>query len=317
MNILDTTDLQKKINEEQEKWVNDDPKEIKEAVEEEEEVKEVEDEPKEEVEATEEAEDLDEDEDRPTSPQGWKRLREKKKAAEKLADERAKESMELRERLARLEGREEARVVPKIDEGEQEPDPDLDPDEHIRWQLKKTQKEIADLRKQSEQTEALTRLEGTRRGLQMVEKEYVKTHKIADYENAIEHIKTVERNLIKLKHPNAQDAQIDAHLESERLKLAEESYKSGQNPAEYFYKMAQTLGYKKPTPKISDKPNIEALNRNMEKNKSLIGSSSADRTGGISSDKLVKMSIADLLNADNDKALRAEIRRQEEKWANS
>lgn len=319
MNIFDTADIQKQIAEEQNKWLEEPEK--KEEVVEEEEVKELEEEVEEE-EKPDEGE-KEEEEERPTTGEGWKKLREKKKAAQaeaeaqrKIAEEKDKQLMEMRERLARLEGREEARVKPEVKEVDNDPEPDkeLFADEHRDWRVRQLEKRTEQAEQKAAQAEALAKIEGTRRGLNMLEKEYIKNNKIDDYENAMEHIKTVERNLIKLRYPSASDTAIDSHLEAQRIKLAEESFSAGVNPGEHFYKMAQALGYKKAKEKVNDKPNIEALNRNMEKNASLIGASSADKTGGIPAEKLVKMSIADLLNAENSKKLADEIRRQEAKW---
>lgn len=326
MNIFDSSDITKQIKEEELKWVEGDkPKEeVKEEAAPE--LAEVEEDTKEPAETLEqEQEQEDEEEERPTDGAGWKRLREKKKAAaaeaerqRELAEKRDKENQELRERLARLEGREEARVAPKVDvDTDPEPDQDIDPDAHIRWQLRQTQKDLAEVKKKAEEAAANSVAEATRRGLTMVENEFVKSNNLDDYQAAIDHIKAVETNLIKLRYPNATDAQINSHLEAERLKIAQEVYGKGQNPADHFYKMAQAIGYKKAPKdgkKIDDRPNIKALNKNMEKNSSLIGSSSAEKNGGVSSEKLVQMSIADLLN--NEKALKDAIRKEELKWMN-
>ncbi len=317
-NIFDETELDKKLAEEEAKFgLPEDKEEVKEEVAPEE--KEIIEEAPEEKEILEES---DEEDERPTDPQGWKRLREKKKAAKaeaeeqkKLAEKALKESQELRERLARLEGREEARIKPEVKEADADPEPDadLDPDLHVRWQLRQTNKRIEAAEKRAAIAEELAKVEGTRRGLQMVEKDYVKTNKLDDYEDAIDHIKTVNRNLIKLEYPQATDAQIDSHLEAERIKKASESYQKGVNPAEYFYKMAQTLGYQKPRKdgKVDTKPNIDALNRNMGKNANLMGASNVDNTNGVPVDKVVKMSIEQLLTKEGEAAMEAALRREE------
>lgn len=317
MNIFDETELDKKLAEEEAKFGL--PEEIKE-----EEVPEAL-EPEEPEEAVGELEEKEEEEDeRPTDPQGWKKLREKKKAAKaeaeeqrKLAEEKDKQLMELRERIARMEGREEARVKPEVKEviTDPEPDADLDPDLHLKWQIRRTNERIEAAEKRAAKAEQLAEIEGTRRGLQMVEKDYVKTNKLDDYDDAIEHIKNVNRNLIKLEYPQATDAQIDSHLEAERIKKASESYGKGVNPAEYFYKMAQTLGYAKATKqtKVDTKPNIDALNRNMGKNANLMGASSSETTGGVPTEKVVAMSIEQLLTKEGQAAMDAAVRREEQR----
>ena len=266
----------------------------------------------------------EDEEERPTDPQGWKRLREKKKAAKaeaeeqkKLAETALKESQELRERLARLEGREEARAKPEIKEVDTDPEPDadLDPDLHIRWQLKQTNKRVEAAEKRAEYAEAIARNEGERRGLSSLEKEYVKTNKVNDYDEAIEHIKNANRELIKLEYPEATDAQINSHLEAERVKKAKECVARGVNPGEFFYKMAKALNYQAPKKdtKVDTKPNIDALNRNMGKNANLMGASNSEATGGVPTEKVVSMSIEQLLTKEGQAAMDAAVRREEQR----
>lgn len=325
-NIFDETELNKKLAEAEASFgevKEEKPEEIKEEAEEAPEEKEEAPEAEEEI-----KDDLEEEEERPKDKEGnkWKKLKDERKAAKKeaeelrkTADDKEQKLIELRERLARLEGREEARAKPEIKEVDTDPEPDvdLDPDLHIKWQLRQTNKRVEAAEKRAAQAEQAVQIEGTRRGLQMVEKDYVKTNKLDDYEDAIEHIKTVNRNLIKLEHPTATDAQIESHLESQRILKASESYAKGTNPAEFFYKMAQTLGYqkaKKNNGKVMDKPNIEALNRNMGKNANLMGASNTEVTGGVPTNKVVEMSIDQLLKKEGSAALEAAIRREEAKW---
>jgi hypothetical protein len=319
MNIFDESELNKKLAEAEAAFGLEEKKEEPEI--EEEIIEEPQEELQEEEEPIEEPE--IEEEKRPKDGNAWKKLREEKKAAKQEAEsaklaaaEKEKQLFELKERLARLEGREEARAKPVVEEVDKDPEPDadLDPDLHIRWQLRQTNKKIEAAEKRAERAEQLAQIEGTRRGLDMLEKEYVKSNKINDYEDAVQHIKNVNRNLIKLEYPQATDQQIDAHLEAEKIKKAKDSYEKGINPAEYFYKMAQTLGYQKSKGDSKpNKPNIDALKRNMGKNANLLGASNADTTGGVPTDRVVKMSIEQLLKQEGSAALEAAIRREEAK----
>jgi len=325
MNIFDTTELEKKLSEAE---ANFGKEEIKEEVKEE--IKEVAAEEDLEASKTEEVAEeeipLEEEEEEELpkdskDARAWKKIREKSKAAKaeaetqkKLAEEKDKQLSELRERLARLEGREEARVKPKIEEdSDPEPDVDLDPDQHIRWTLRQTNKRIEAAERRAQMAEEMAKVEGVRRGLDMVEKEYIKSNKLDDYDAAITHIKNVNKKLIKLEYPEATDAQIDAHLENERLKHASMTYSKGKNPAQYFYEMAQTLGYEKSKKSNSTKPNIDSINNNMRKNANLIGSSNNDNTGSLSAETVAKMSIDQLLKKEGSNALDEAIRRAEAK----
>jgi hypothetical protein len=316
MNIFDETELNKRLQEEESKFGLEEKSEELENLQEEE--------PEEapaEVAQEPEKEEEEESIERPTDGKGWKEHREKQKIlkaeakeAKERAEQSARETAELRERLARLEGREEARVKPELKEVDTDPEPDadLDPDLHIKWQLRQQNKRIEAAERRAQMAEELVKVEGTRRGLQMVEKEYLKINKIDDYDDAIEHVKNVERNLIRLEHPQATDEQINNHLESERIRKSAECYSRGINPAEYMYKMAQTLGYAKTQKQESkNKPNIGAINRNMGKNANLIGTSSADDTNGMPTDKVVQMSIEQLLSREGQAAMDAAVKREE------
>ena len=326
--LLDTTDLKKEIAESEAAWKeenNNDPNQSNDLNQEEATPDDnIEDEHVENnEELTENNEELEnhEDEERPKTSKGWKAHRENvknlkqeaRKQAE-LAEKQTREVIELRERLARLEGREEAREKPVIENVNQDPEPDrdIDPEEHLRWELRKTKKEVEEIKRAAEEARQYAQLESARRGLEKVEKEYVRTQKIKDYDDAIEYVKNVEGRLIKLQHPHATEEQINTHLEAEKLRLAREQYAKGENPAKFFYDMAKALGYNgtaSNNAKDNTLPNINAIKRNMEKNTNLIGSSSVEKTGGVPPEKLLKMSIAELLK--DDSALRREIKRQE------
>lgn len=260
-----------------------------------------------------------EEESPPKDSNGWKRLREKKKEAQRALDEerkmreqREQELSQLKERLARLEGRDEARVAPKVETNtDPEPDADLDPDEHLRWQVRQLRNENSEIKKKAEEAAAISKVEAEKRGLDYLEKDYVKKNKIDDYSDRLDHLQKVEANLIRVHYPNATDEQIHSHLQAERLRLAREAYARGQNPAEVFYKMSEAMNYQKQARKLSDAPNIEAINKNMKKSANLIGSSNADSVKGITSEKLVSMSMAELLSGRNEKHLDAAIKRAE------
>lgn len=128
--------------------------------------------PEEVEESPEVIEEIEEDE-RPTDPQGWKKLREKKKAAQaeaeankKLAEEKDRQLSELREGLARLEGREEARAKPEVKEVDADPEPDayLDPDLHIKWEIRQINKRAEAAERRAQMAEEMAKVEGTRRG---------------------------------------------------------------------------------------------------------------------------------------------------------
>lgn len=261
------------------------------------------------------AEVVEEDELPEEPPHGnlaWQNMRRANKAAkDKLkAETEAREQLEkqlneLKERQARLEGREEARAKPIVQEVQEEPEPDrmLYPDAWKDWKIAQQDKRQTELDAKLEQISAMSAIEGTRRGMNNIEKAYKANSGVSDYDDRMNYIMESEKARIKLLHPNATDGQIDSHLEAEKFRMANQAIADGRNPAELFYKMADTYGYKTKEAKPSNespKPDIQALNRNMEKNVNLIGSSGAEKSGGVSPNQLFNSTINELVGKQKD-----------------
>lgn len=260
----------------------------------------------------------------PKDHKAWASVRKKAKAAKEAAEEerqlrqkREEELGQLRERLARLEGRDEERQKPKLQEPEDpEPSAEDEPFEYLQWKLRQAEKKIKEVEEKATKAEDASMAEGARRGIKVLEDQYIKENNITDYDSRISYLKNVEAKLIRLHYPNATQQQIDNHLDKERIRISADCYSNGQNPAEYFSKLAEIHGYKKEfaPKKPTAGPNIGAINKNMQKNSSLLGTSSADDTGGVSSQKLVTMAMDELLK--NEDALDKEIKRRDLQWLN-
>jgi len=66
-----------------------------------------------------------------------------------------------------------------------------------------------------------------------------------DYQDAINHVRAVRANQLKMMFPDATDAQIQQQIGREELGGAHQVLQRGGNPAEFAYNYAKTLGYAK------------------------------------------------------------------------
>ena len=253
----------------------------------------------------------EEDELPEEAPQGnlaWKNMRQaQKKTRDKLKEEREarektqEELQQLKERLARMEGREEVRVKP-VEEKIENPEPDrmLDPDAWRDWRIAKQDEEIAAVKIQSANAAKISEIEGTRRGMARLENDYKKSTGLIDYDDRINFILNAEKAKQKILNPGATDSQIDNYLEAEKFRLANDALANKQNPAELFYKMADVYGYQAKKTESKSKPDIEAINKNMEKTVNLIGSSSVDKTGGLTPQQAFQGTLQELVGKQPD-----------------
>lgn len=224
--------------------------------------------------------------------------KEKRELREKLEAE-AKARQELAERLAKLEGRSEAspKLESKVDLADQEPDRDLYPEDWNVWNSNQLRKELEELKSFKKQQEAMTQFEAERRGVAALEGQF--KQKAADYDDAVAYLVEKEKRVKKVINPNATDAQIDSLIEQEKVALFKQIYATGKNPAEVVYELAKADGWtgKKalPTPAAKPSSNLDRVAENQRKAASLIGGSSADKTGKITSEQLLSMSVDELV----------------------
>src|ERR1051325_5980389 len=66
-----------------------------------------------------------------------------------------------------------------------------------------------------------------------------------DYHEALQHVRTVRSQQLKMMYPDATDAQISQQIGREELGGAQQVLARGGNPADFAYNYAKTLGYMK------------------------------------------------------------------------
>jgi hypothetical protein len=213
---------------------------------------------------------------------------------EKIREER----QAMAERLAKLEGRSEAlEEKDKPDLSEQEPDRDLYPEDWNEWNNKQLRKELDDLKSFKKQQQETTQFEAEKRGVEILEKQF--KSKVSDYDDAVGFLVERERKIKKLMNPSLSDIQINSMIESEKVNLFKQILQSKQDPAEVVYNLAKTNGWNannKKTTKPDKKVNMDKIEKNQRKAANLIGGSSSENTGSITSDQLLSMSKDEIMN---------------------
>lgn len=298
--MLNLDDEKNKILEELSKIENEEDTETKdseevvdkaiEEVEEDQEVDEEEQEEEDQEEEEEEEVENDIDEEQLTGAKFRHKLKAEKEARKKLEDEH----QQLKEHVARMEGRQDALSTQEAPqekkESEEIPDPDEDPDAYMIYAQRKTEEKQAALEAELSQMKA-------EREWQTVESDYAKANE--HYQDAKDFLLDKHRNDIKTQYPYATDIQIEQALkQGEREEIAKAA-QNGVMPTEQIEFLAYKAGFRpsdkeeKQTPK--KKPNMEKIKKNAKKSASLIGGSSeggpSDR---LSADQMVTMSMEEI-----------------------
>lgn len=259
---------------------------------------------KEEIEGSEEISEDEEQEEELTGAKFRHKLKAEKEAREKME----REAAELRERLARLEGRAEVQQTQPAAQdapAEEIPDPEYEPEKYAIWKAKKLEEEMQTMRQEQARLSA-------ERQWDAMDSEIARTN--PDYAKAKEFLIESEFRKIKMQYPSATDAQIRQHLKDEEYKVVGNAVKSGLDPMQHIEFMAWQAGFRpeeaNPEPKEKEAPkqksNIKNIKKNSRKNASLIGgSAAAPNDGTATARQLLEMSIADIEKFGVDKYSKA------------
>lgn len=232
------------------------------------------------------AEQEEDDEEEPSSNRAWKNMREKNKEAQRRADEAERRAQELAERIARLEGRDEARGKPQIDataekDNDPEPDKQLDYERWLEWKDRKIEEKVQKLEKQIEQQQLANQFELAKKEVAAIGLQDAKQIGMADYEERLNYVLASRRRELKAAYPKAPDSAIDHQLEVERIGTIHNAKKEGINIAELVREQSEARGYRPSNKKdmLKDEPNIDAINKNMQKSSTFVGKT-GDRDKG-------------------------------------
>ena len=265
-------------------------------------VTDMENEAKEEIvedESTEEKqEDIEEDaEDEDNIDTDSKEYKELKPAEKKFAHMR-KEAKErdvlinsLNERLARMEGRQEATVAPQKEEVVEIPDRDLDPDAHLDYVLAEKDKRIKTLSDKIDSVLARSDMSEAEQLYKNLEDEY--SQEDTSYQDAKAYLHKVQVAELKSSHPTATNTAINKHLKDQEYILVSNLAKAGLDQNTIFNTIkgqAISKGFQETTPTIRDKTKLK---KNMRKSASLNDAPEASGDVGFSPTQMAGMKPMD------------------------
>lgn len=131
-----------------------------------------------------------------------------------------------------------------------EPDANLDPEAHLRWQLQQTQaqlKEVSDWKQKKDYEEHRVNLrDNAIKSYSNYEQEFIPT--VPDYKEATTYgLQTIKASLQTLNPSLQGEALMDA-VKHKVLELGAQAEARGEQPAEFFYKQSKAWGYKQAAP---------------------------------------------------------------------
>lgn len=242
----------------------------------------------------EEEDDEPEEEDGPEEELTGAKFRHKLKAEKEARESIERQAQELRERLARLEGKAEAENKQEPI-NEEVPDPEYEPEKYAIYQNGQLKKELDAMKAEQSRINA-------ERQWETMQAEHAQVN--PDYNDAKAFLIEAETKKLKTQYPYATEAQILQQVKEMEYITAGNAAKSGIIPTQHIEFLAYQAGYrpgeKKEVPK--KKSNIKNIKKNAKKNASLIGGSSAGESGEAkSAEQLAAMGIEEINKFGRDK----------------
>jgi DNA repair exonuclease SbcCD ATPase subunit len=225
------------------------------------------------------------------------RQRQEAKALKERLEQAERERQTMAERLAKLEGRAEATPKPAEQPAleDQEPDADLYPEDHARWEVRQLKKELDEVKKFKQTQEQVSTFQREVAGVQALEGQFKTT--APDYDDAVQFLVEKEKRMKRLLNPQATDAQLESQIQAEKVALFKQILAAGKNPAEMVYEIAKQDGWqpKGKQAAAAPKPSLNKLADNQRRAASIIGGTPAESSGKVTSDQLFSMSMQELM----------------------
>lgn len=138
-----------------------------------------------------------------------------------------------------------------------EPDKEIDPDAHLRWELRQANSRIEKFEKWQGEQEKRVQSEETDRQATQTLVDYEEDFKtraaaegIDDYEPVSRFVMQTITNSVRLLRPDLRGEALTKAVKSQLFRLAAEHERNGYNPMEAMYHTAKTQwGYQAPAPK--------------------------------------------------------------------
>lgn len=234
------------------------------------------------------------------------KYRKETKELKAAVEQERQEKAELRERLAKLEGRWEG-SAPKAEtkvEKDDEPDRILYPDDHNAWQTRQIRKENEEFRKSLSGIQQFQQASAEERAVDGLEAQYRATNPKEGYDDAVKFLWEKEKANIKLLRPSLSDAQIDLQIKADKVTLFKTLHGQGvANPAGTLVQMAKNYGWKAGSVGGSPKKEVDLdrLADTQRRTSNLIGGSPASKDRpGTSSDDILNMSLKKAMRVHRD-----------------
>lgn len=238
------------------------------------------------------------DDDKRKRNSAFGRMRAEQKDLRARLEAESKEKQELRERLARLEGRTEAGDKPAPAQADNEPDKDLYPEDHLMWKNRQLEKKLEEVEERTKRFEQDSNVQRAQQAVETIETVYKTSNPSSDYDGAVKFLVDKETAMKKLLNPEMTDAQIRGQIQIEKMQLFAQLHAKGQDPAKVVYETARIHGFS-PIAKADPKPktDLDKVRDNQRRATNLIGGSAASANGnkpsseqvlGMSMDKLAK-----------------------------
>lgn len=137
-----------------------------------------------------------------------------------------------------------------------EPDPNLDPEAHLRWELQQTKAQLQEVaawkQKKDYEEQRVTLRDEAVKSYTSYENEFKDT--VADYGEVTRFgIQAIASSIMTLNPALKGEALNDA-VKHKVLELGAQAEARGEQPAEFFYKQSKAWGYKPEPPKAEDTP---------------------------------------------------------------
>lgn len=195
----------------------------------------------------------------------YAKLRRDQKAAEKRAEEAERRAAAAEARFKEAPSQPQPGEATIKARADAEPDANLDPEAHLRWELSKTRqelKEVADWKVKNEKAERNKQLrEGAVKAFEGYENAFAPT--VGDYLEVTTFGVQKISNSIRTLNPSLKGNDLQEAVRNQVLRLAAIAESQGYDPAEHFYEQSKSWGYQ--PPKAALKEEEEAPKQTVKK----------------------------------------------------
>ncbi len=200
----------------------------------------------------------------------YAKLRRDQKAAEKRAEEADRRAAAAEAKLKEAPTQPQRGLPPAQTDADREPDANLDPEAHLRWELAQTRETVKSLKEREEKREATERQNNLKQGaikaFEKYENDFSPT--VNDYQAVTTHGLNQIASSIRTLNPQLKGEDLQEAVRRQVLRLAAIAEQQGYDPAEHFYEQSKSWGYQEPKPEVKqDEPEQKTSVKRMAEHK--------------------------------------------------